>query len=94
MPSALPYLLDRLTAAEQMKMFLTRIGFGSKVAITGDLTQKDIPAGQPSGLDVAGRVLFIRAFFAVKDSRDNALNHCPVVNAKRRFRFIFDIDCH
>ena len=45
------------TTPAQMKMFLTRIGFGSKVAITGDLTQKDIPAGQPSGLDVAVRVL-------------------------------------
>ncbi len=45
------------TTPAQMKMFLTRIGFGSKVAITGDLTQKDIPAGQPSGLDVAVKVL-------------------------------------
>ncbi len=45
------------TTPAQMKMFLTRIGFGSKVAITGDLTQKDIPAGQPSGLDVAMKVL-------------------------------------
>ncbi|MDE7298069.1 MAG: PhoH family protein, partial [Lachnospiraceae bacterium] len=44
------------TTPAQMKMFLTRIGFGSKVAITGDLTQKDIPAGQPSGLDVAMKV--------------------------------------
>ncbi|MDE7326440.1 MAG: PhoH family protein [Lachnospiraceae bacterium] len=45
------------TTPAQMKMFLTRIGFGSKVAITGDLTQKDIPAGQPSGLDTAIKVL-------------------------------------
>ena len=40
-----------------MKMFLTRIGFGSKVIITGDLTQKDLPAGAASGLDVALKVL-------------------------------------
>ncbi len=41
----------------QMKMFLTRIGFGSKVIITGDSSQKDLPAGTQSGLDVAIRVL-------------------------------------
>jgi phosphate starvation-inducible protein PhoH and related proteins len=41
----------------QMKMFLTRIGFGSKVVITGDLTQKDLPHDQASGLDTALRVL-------------------------------------
>ena len=40
-----------------MKMFLTRIGFGSKVIITGDQSQKDLPAGQVSGLDVALKVL-------------------------------------
>jgi phosphate starvation-inducible PhoH-like protein len=45
------------TTPAQMKMFLTRIGFGSKVIITGDLTQKDLPAGQVSGLDIAIRVL-------------------------------------
>ena len=37
------------TTPAQMKMFLTRIGFGSKVVITGDATQKDLPAGQTSG---------------------------------------------
>ena len=45
------------TTPAQMKMFLTRIGFGSKVVITGDRTQKDLPYGQISGLDVAIRVL-------------------------------------
>lgn len=45
------------TTPAQMKMFLTRIGFGSKVVITGDSTQKDLPAGQTSGLDVAMDVL-------------------------------------
>lgn len=45
------------TTPAQMKMFLTRIGFGSKVVITGDETQKDLPSGQPSGLDVATKVV-------------------------------------
>lgn len=45
------------TTPAQMKMFLTRIGFGSKVVITGDATQKDLPAGTQSGLDVALKVL-------------------------------------
>lgn len=45
------------TTPAQMKMFLTRIGFGSKVVITGDVTQKDLPANQISGLDVAVKVV-------------------------------------
>lgn len=45
------------TTPAQMKMFLTRIGFGSKVIITGDASQKDLPVGTQSGLDVATRVL-------------------------------------
>ncbi len=45
------------TTPAQMKMFLTRIGFGSKVVITGDATQKDLAPGATSGLDVALKVL-------------------------------------
>ena len=45
------------TTPAQMKMFLTRIGFGSKAVITGDATQKDLPASVRSGLDVAVDVL-------------------------------------
>lgn len=45
------------TTPAQMKMFLTRIGFGSKVVITGDATQKDLPSGMISGLDVATKVV-------------------------------------
>lgn len=45
------------TTPAQMKMFLTRIGFGSKVIITGDLSQKDLPHDVKSGLDVAIKVL-------------------------------------
>lgn len=45
------------TTPAQMKMFLTRIGFGSKVVVTGDATQKDLPPDTRSGLDVALEVL-------------------------------------
>ena len=45
------------TTPAQMKMFLTRIGFGSKVVVTGDATQKDLAPGAKSGLDVALKVL-------------------------------------
>lgn len=45
------------TTPEQMKMFLTRLGFGSKAVITGDITQVDLPRGQESGLAHAMRVL-------------------------------------
>ena len=45
------------TSREQMKMFLTRIGFGSKVVITGDITQIDLPEDKVSGLKVAMKVL-------------------------------------
>lgn len=45
------------TTPEQMKMFLTRIGFGSRAVVTGDMTQMDLPRSQPSGLIEARRVL-------------------------------------
>ncbi|MCW2806211.1 MAG: PhoH family protein [Marmoricola sp.] len=45
------------TTAEQMKMFLTRLGFGSKMVVTGDITQIDLPGGQPSGLRVVREIL-------------------------------------
>lgn len=45
------------TTPEQMKMFLTRLGFGSKMVITGDITQIDLPRGKISGLVEAGKVL-------------------------------------
>jgi phosphate starvation-inducible PhoH-like protein len=45
------------TSKEQMKMFLTRLGFGSKIVITGDITQIDLPADKVSGLKEAMRVL-------------------------------------
>ena len=45
------------TTPEQMKMFLTRLGFGSKSVVTGDITQIDLPRGVPSGLGEAVKIL-------------------------------------
>ena len=45
------------TSAEQMKMFLTRLGFGSTMVITGDVTQIDLPSGTASGLRVVRDIL-------------------------------------
>lgn len=45
------------TTPEQMKMFLTRLGFGSKMVVTGDITQIDLPKGVKSGLQIADRLL-------------------------------------
>jgi phosphate starvation-inducible PhoH-like protein len=45
------------TTSEQMKMFLTRLGFGAKAVITGDITQIDLPAGRTSGLVEAMKVV-------------------------------------
>jgi phosphate starvation-inducible protein PhoH and related proteins len=45
------------TTSEQMKMFLTRLGFGSKAVVTGDVTQIDLPSGRPSGLVEAMKIV-------------------------------------
>src|SRR4051795_2088938 len=45
------------TSAEQMKMFLTRLGFGSRIVVTGDVTQIDLPSGTRSGLNVVQEIL-------------------------------------
>ncbi|OFW56000.1 MAG: phosphate starvation-inducible protein PhoH [Candidatus Solincola sediminis] len=45
------------TSPEQMKMFLTRLGFGSKAVVTGDITQIDLPGGQKSGMNVVREIL-------------------------------------
>lgn len=67
------------TTPAQMKMFLTRIGFGSKVIITGDMTQKDLPAGQVSGLDVALRVLKnVEGISVIQLSNQDVVRH-PLV---------------
>ncbi|MGI8667385.1 MAG: PhoH family protein [Jatrophihabitans sp.] len=60
------------TTPEQMKMFLTRLGFGSKIVVTGDITQVDLPSGTKSGLrvvrDILGSVADIH--FAYLDAKD------------------------
>lgn len=67
------------TTPAQMKMFLTRIGFGSKVIITGDLTQKDLPKDTKSGLDVALKVLEnVKDIGFVKLSNKDVVRH-PLV---------------
>jgi len=60
------------TTAEQMKMFLTRLGFNSKAVITGDITQIDLPPGRPSGLvqiqTILDRIAGIKfVYFSEKD---------------------------
>ncbi|MBZ4261691.1 PhoH family protein, partial [Mycobacterium tuberculosis] len=45
------------TSPQQMKMFLTRLGFGSKIVVTGDITQVDLPGGMKSGLRVVQGIL-------------------------------------
>jgi phosphate starvation-inducible PhoH-like protein len=70
------------TSAEQMKMFLTRLGFGSRMVVTGDVTQVDLPAGTRSGLRMAKEILD-----GIDDVHFCALNSGDVV----RHRLVSDI---
>ena len=77
------------TTPEQMKMFLTRIGFGSTAVITGDVTQVDLPRGQTSGLRQAVEVLrhvegISFTFFNARDVVRHALVQ-RIVNAYEAF---------
>jgi phosphate starvation-inducible PhoH-like protein len=77
------------TTPEQMKMFLTRIGFGSTAVITGDVTQVDLPRGQPSGLRQAVEILkdvegISFSFFNARDVVRHALVQ-RIVNAYDAF---------
>jgi phosphate starvation-inducible protein PhoH and related proteins len=65
------------TSPEQMKMFLTRLGFGSKIVVTGDVTQVDLPGGQQSGLRVVQGILG-----GVDDVHFSVLNSHDVVRHK------------
>ena len=75
------------TTAEQMKMFLTRLGFGSKIVVTGDITQVDLPGGAASGLRAAMRILdgIDDIHFAELTSAD-VVRHRLVVRHRRRLR--------
>ncbi|HZF30857.1 MAG TPA: PhoH family protein [Gammaproteobacteria bacterium] len=67
------------TTPEQMKMFLTRIGFGSRAVVTGDVTQTDLPRGKESGLKHAGRVLHdVEAIAFVHFTAEDVVRH-PLV---------------
>lgn len=77
------------TTPAQMKMFLTRIGFGSKAIITGDLSQKDLPKDNESGLEIAIKVLSkIDDISIVHFSSDDVVRHPlvqKIVNAYEAF---------
>jgi phosphate starvation-inducible PhoH-like protein len=67
------------TSPEQMKMFLTRLGFGSKMVVTGDITQVDLPTGTKSGLRVAvGKLEGIKNIEVVRFSAADVVRH-PLV---------------
>jgi len=69
------------TTPEQMKMFLTRIGFGSKAVVTGDVTQVDLPKAQASGLADAREVLEgVRGIAVTEFQSDDVVRH-PLVQA-------------
>jgi len=69
------------TTPEQMKMFLTRMGFESKIVVTGDITQTDLPRGQKSGLrDALDLVQGIRGIASVQFSDQDVVRH-PLVAA-------------
>ncbi|NGQ94114.1 phosphate starvation-inducible protein PhoH [Brevibacillus sp. SYP-B805] len=67
------------TTAEQMKMFLTRLGFGSKMVVTGDITQIDLPKGKKSGLREAERILSsIREIAFIRFQESDVVRHSLV----------------
>ncbi len=69
------------TTPEQMKMFLTRLGFGSKAVVTGDMTQVDLPSGKASGLQEAIRILKNVDGVAVRFMTEVDIVRHPVVQA-------------
>jgi phosphate starvation-inducible PhoH-like protein len=77
------------TTAEQMKMFLTRLGFGSRAVVTGDITQVDLPSGRRSGLKVVREVLtgIDGVAFAELTGRDVVRHHIVqrIVEAYERY---------
>jgi len=64
------------TTSEQMKMFLTRIGYGSKAIVTGDITQVDLPTGKKSGLIEVKKILNnIKGIEFINFSKDDVVRH-------------------
>lgn len=69
------------TTSEQMKMFLTRIGYGSKAIVTGDITQVDLPSGKKSGLIEAKKILTkIKGIDFIYFTKDDVVRHKLVSN--------------
>ena len=69
------------TTSQQMKMFLTRIGYGSKAIITGDITQTDLPSGKRSGLVEAQKLLArIKGISFIEFSKEDVIRHRLVSN--------------
>jgi phosphate starvation-inducible PhoH-like protein len=77
------------TTPEQMKMFLTRLGFGSKIVVTGDVTQTDLPNGQKSGLRAVEEILE-----TVDDISFNRLTAHDVVRHKLVGKIVAAYDDH
>jgi phosphate starvation-inducible PhoH-like protein len=78
------------TTPEQMKMFLTRLGFGSSIVVTGDITQIDLPNGQKSGLRVVRDILdgVDGLHFAQLTSQDVVRHHLvgDIVDAYEKYQ--------
>jgi phosphate starvation-inducible PhoH-like protein len=78
------------TTPEQMKMFLTRIGFGTKAVITGDVTQIDLGRGQKSGLIEAQKILKdVRGIAFTKFLSDDVVRHPlvqKIINAYEKYQ--------
>ncbi|GGF31757.1 phosphate starvation protein PhoH [Marmoricola endophyticus] len=77
------------TSPEQMKMFLTRLGFGSKIVVTGDVTQVDLPSGVRSGLRVVEDILD-----GIKDLSFNRLTANDVVRHRLVAEIVAAYDAH
>ena len=79
------------TSPEQMKMFLTRLGFGSKAVVTGDITQIDLPESQSSGMNVVREILTgIEGIeFIYLDEKD-VVRHKIVQDIVRAYRLFDD----
>ena len=77
------------TTPEQMKMFLTRLGYGSKAVITGDITQIDLPRGKKSGLTEASAILSnIEGISICKLTNKDVVRHPlvqKIINAYEKF---------
>jgi phosphate starvation-inducible PhoH-like protein len=80
------------TSPEQMKMFLTRLGFGSRAVVTGDITQIDLPGGQRSGMNVVREILtdIDGIVFVYMDERD-VVRHKIVQDIVRAYRLYDDV---